>query len=110
MKQKVFKTIDEQIDILKNRGMIINDVDKAKELLLRENYFFINGYRHIFIKNKKEGNFIPGVTFEELYAVFQFVILVFLYEIGIICGFVIVKILMNIKNRIRNSYNTNCDV
>ena len=72
MKQKVFKTIDEQIDILRNRGMIINDVDKAKELLLRENYFFINGYRHIFIKNKKEGNFIPGVTFEELYAVFQF--------------------------------------
>ena len=72
MKQKVFKTIDEQIDILKNRGMVINDIDKAKELLLRENYFFINGYRHIFIKNKKEGNFIPGVTFEELYAVFQF--------------------------------------
>ena len=52
--------------------MVINDIDKAKELLLRENYFFINGYRHIFIKNKKEGNFIPGVTFEELYAVFQF--------------------------------------
>lgn len=72
MKQKVFKTIDEQIDILRNRGMVINDIDKAKELLLRENYFFINGYRHIFIKNKKEGNFIPGVTFEELYAVFQF--------------------------------------
>ena len=72
MKQKVFKTIDEQIDILRNRGMIINDVDKAKELLLRENYFFIYGFRHIFIKNKKEGNFIPGVTFEELYAVFQF--------------------------------------
>ena len=46
VKQKVFKTIDEQIDILRNRGMIINDVDKAKELLLRENYFFIP-YIHI---------------------------------------------------------------
>ena len=72
MKLKEFKTIDEQIDILKERGLVINDIDKAKELLLRENYFFINGYRHIFIKNKKEGNFISGVTFEELYAVFQF--------------------------------------
>ena len=72
MKLKEFKTIDEQIDILKERGLVINDIDKAKELLLRENYFFINGYRHIFIKNKREGNFIPGVTFEELYAVFQF--------------------------------------
>ena len=52
--------------------MVINDIDKTEELLLRENYFFINGYRHIFMKNHKEDSFIPGTTFEELYAVFQF--------------------------------------
>ena len=28
MSNKAFKTIDEQIDILKNRGMVINDIDK----------------------------------------------------------------------------------
>ena len=72
MKTKEFKTLDEQIEILKNRGLVINDIDKTKELLLRENYFFINGYRHIFMKNHKEDSFIPGTTFEELYAVFQF--------------------------------------
>ena len=72
MKTKEFKTLDEQIEILKNRGLVINDIDKAEELLLRENYFFINGYRHIFMKNHKEDSFIPGTTFEELYAVFQF--------------------------------------
>ena len=72
MKTKEYKTLDEQIEILKNRGLVINDIDKAEELLLRENYFFINGYRHIFMKNHKEDSFIPGTTFEELYAVFQF--------------------------------------
>ena len=72
MKTKEFKTLDEQIEILKNRGLVINDIDKTEELLLRDNYFFINGYRHIFMKNHKEDSFIPGTTFEELYAVFQF--------------------------------------
>lgn len=72
MKTKEFKTLDEQIEILKNRGLVINDIDKTKELLLRENYFFINGYRHIFMKNHKDSLFISGTTFEELYAVFQF--------------------------------------
>lgn len=72
MKPKEFKTLSEQIDILKNRGLVINDVDKAEGLLLRENYFFINGYRHIFMKSSKGNDFIKGTTFEELYAVFQF--------------------------------------
>ena len=72
MKTKEFKTLDEQIEILKNRGLVINDIDGAKRLLLRENYFFINGYRHIFLKNRNGNDFIKGTTFEELYAVFQF--------------------------------------
>lgn len=72
MKLKEFKTLDEQIGILKERGLVINDVDKAKNLLLSENYFFINGYRHIFLKNSKSSEFISGTTFDELYALFQF--------------------------------------
>lgn len=72
MKTKEFKTLDEQVEILRSRGLVINDVDKTEGLLLRENYFFINGYRHIFMKNHKEDFFIKGTTFEELYAVFQF--------------------------------------
>ena len=72
MKTKEFKTLDEQIEILKTRGLVINDIEKAESLLLRENYFFINGYRHIFMKSTKSDDFIKGSTFEELYAVFQF--------------------------------------
>lgn len=71
-REKVFKTIDEQITILKAKGLLIPDSEKAKNILLRENYFFISGYRHIFIKSSKEGKFIPGTTFDELYSLFLF--------------------------------------
>lgn len=69
---KVFKTLDEQVEILRSKGLIIDDIDFAKDILLRENYFFISGYRHIFMTNSKENKFMPGTTFEELYAMFSF--------------------------------------
>ena len=47
-------------------------VIQAKNILLRENYFFLSGYRHLFTKSRKTENFIPGTTFEELYAMFVF--------------------------------------
>lgn len=72
MRKKIFKTLDEQIEILKSKGLVINDMEKAKNILLRENYFFISGYRHLFMKSKKDQTFIPGTTFEELYAMFVF--------------------------------------
>lgn len=70
MKSKIFKNLDEQIEILKSKGLIINDIAKAKEVLMRENYFFISGYRHLFMKN--DNMFISGTKFEELYAMFLF--------------------------------------
>ena len=71
MAAKVFRTIDEQLDILKSKGLAIEDYDRAKEILLRENYFFLNGYRSpLLISGSKR--FIDGSTFEELYALFSF--------------------------------------
>lgn len=70
--RKEFKTINEQLDILKDRGLIIEDELVAKDTLLRENYFFIMGYRHLFMKSAKESKFIPGTTFGELYSLFTF--------------------------------------
>lgn len=72
MSKKIFKTLDEQIEILQCRGLIVNDVDKARQILLRENYFFISGYRHLFMRSTKDNEFIKGTTFEELYATFVF--------------------------------------
>lgn len=69
---KVFKTIDEQVDILRSKGLVINDENYTKVTLLRENYFFLNGYRHVFMIYGNEKKFIPGTTFDELYSLFQF--------------------------------------
>ena len=70
MIEKQFKTLNEQIEIFKNKGLIISDEKYTKEVLLRENYFFITGYRHLFIT--KEKMYIKGTTFEEIYSLFLF--------------------------------------
>lgn len=72
MKSKIFKNLDEQIEILETKGLIINDKDMAKEVLFRENYFFVSGYRHLFMQSYRANQFILGTTFEELYSVFLF--------------------------------------
>ena len=72
MREKRFKTLDEQIEIFRHKGLVINDEKYAKEVLLRENYFFLNGYRHLFFKSQQDKSFIKGTRFEELYSVFLF--------------------------------------
>ncbi len=72
MKTKTFKSLDEQIQMLVDRGMIINDYDFTRKILLRENYFFVSGYRHLFLNSDENRNYITGTTFEELYAMFYF--------------------------------------
>ena len=72
MSTKVFRTIDEQIKILEDKGLIIDDIDYARDILIRENYFFISGYRHPFLKNKNDRYFLPNTKFSELYALFHF--------------------------------------
>ena len=71
MKSKTFKTLDEQIDILKNKGLVIEDIDETRKILLRENYFFLSGYRHLFLDSDGK-RFLDGTTFRELYAMFSF--------------------------------------
>lgn len=69
---KEFKKLDEQVEILKNKGLTVNNPEYAKEVLLRENYFFLNGYRHLFMKSATNKTYIEGTTFEELYSLFLF--------------------------------------
>lgn len=72
MNKKDFKTLEEQLNIFENKGLTIIDREKAKEILLKENYFFINGYRFIFMKSNSDRTFVKGSTFDELYAMFNF--------------------------------------
>ena len=44
MSDKGFKTIDEQISILKSRGLTICDEEQARNFLIRNNYYRISGY------------------------------------------------------------------
>lgn len=69
---KTFKTLDEQVDILRNKGLVIDDVERAKEILLRENYFFISGYRHLFFRSNENKKFIQNTNFREIYGLFNF--------------------------------------
>lgn len=72
MSTKQFMNLEEQLEILKSRGLIVEDETKAKIILLRENYFFLSGYRHVFLRSSKDRTYVPGVTFDELYALFTF--------------------------------------
>lgn len=72
MIEKNFKNLEEQIEIFKHKGMKIVDEKYAKKVLLRENYFFINGYRHLFLKSYDDRSFKEGTTFEEMYSLFLF--------------------------------------
>ena len=72
MRDKQFKNLDEQLEIFKYKGLVIEDEDFAKTVLLRENYFFLNGYRHLFMKSANNKRYIEGTAFEELYSLFLF--------------------------------------
>ena len=69
--EKNFKNLNEQVDILRFKELIINDENYAKKVLLRENYFFLMGYRHLFME-PGDKKFKNGTTFEELYSLFLF--------------------------------------
>ncbi len=70
-----YKTFDQQIEILQNRGLIINDIEYAKEILSIHNYYnVINGYKNLFCYADENGNekFISGTTFDEIYSLYEF--------------------------------------
>lgn len=60
MKHKPYLTIDEQIKLLSSdRGLIIDDINKAKEALLNLNYYRLSGYS---LTLRKITNFIKVLT------------------------------------------------
>ena len=72
MGPKTFNTLDEQIAILRQKRLVVDDIDYAKEVLLRENYFFLSGYRHLFLRPDGSRKFISGTNFREIYGLFNF--------------------------------------
>ena len=70
---KEFKTLEEQIDLLKSRGLVFLDETFALTKLREDNYYsVINGYKDLFLDQNNQNKFITGATFEEIYSLFEF--------------------------------------
>ncbi len=71
---KAFKTLRQQLRILRNRGLYVPKDGKPMRVLQEENYYaLINGYKELFLGANASAvdqseTFIPGSTFEEIYS------------------------------------------
>ena len=63
-------TINQQIDILLQRGCIINDREYAAECLTRINYYRLAYYFAPFLEHK--GKYKDGTTFEQIMRIYDF--------------------------------------
>lgn len=69
MEDKEFKTIDEQLEILKSRGLIVEDEFIAKEFLLYNNYYRISGYS---LTLRENDIFHESTTFKNIIDIYNF--------------------------------------
>lgn len=69
MAVKTFKTISEQLEILKSRGLKVDDEVKAREFLLKNNYYRISGYS---LTLRDHDTFFPQATFQNIIDIYQF--------------------------------------
>ena len=67
---KLHKSIDEQIELLKSRGLIINDLNLAKFALTNINYYRLSGY--LFEFKNPDDTYLPGITFERILNLYTF--------------------------------------
>lgn len=69
---KPFKTIDEQIEILKNRGLNVIDEEKTKRTLLCNNYYNVINYYSKFFMVQNSDSYCANARFDEIINVYYF--------------------------------------
>ena len=67
---KPFKTVEEQIEILENRGLIINNKNYAKFILSNVNYYRFTAY--LLTYKNADDTYVEGITFEMIYHLYNF--------------------------------------
>ncbi|WP_225666753.1 Abi family protein [Lactococcus garvieae] len=75
MTEKVFKSISEQIELLKSKNLkFVDEVTAAQNLSNFGYYEIINGYRTTFLdlNSTEECRFKDGTTFEDIFALYYF--------------------------------------
>ncbi|SJX70217.1 Hypothetical SAV0801 homolog in superantigen-encoding pathogenicity islands SaPI [Weissella confusa] len=73
--EKIWLSIDDQIRLLKSRGMLISDDEysaTATALMKYGYYEIINGYREPYLVNGQHDEFVPGTRFHDLFKLFEF--------------------------------------
>lgn len=66
---KPFKTIEEQISILEDRGLIIDDEEVAKKFLANLNYYRLSAYT---LTLRKDDHFYANVNFSDIMQIYRF--------------------------------------
>ena len=60
------RTIEQQVSILKSRGMLFSNEEKAKEQLARTSYFRLKYYWKDLIEDAETGDFFEGTDFDSV--------------------------------------------
>ena len=69
-KIKEFLKLDELIKIIKLKGIKIEDEKNVKDILMKNNYYVITGYRTLFMD--KNHNYRENTSFENIYNLYLF--------------------------------------
>lgn len=64
-------TFDEQIGKLKSHGIVMTDIEKAKDILKRINYYRFTGYALQFRKDPAGSDYKEGTTFKIVYHLYR---------------------------------------
>lgn len=93
MAEKVFKSYNSQLRILRSRGLIVKS--SAKKVLESENYYnVINGYKDVFLNHTATTEtYKAGAEFTEIFA---------LYEFDRELRYIFLKRLLKIENQIKS--------
>lgn len=71
MEKKVYKNVNELIEILSSRGMTFSRPIRAKRLLTQNNYYSVTAFKHLFYKSGTR-LYIEGTDFEDLFTVYVY--------------------------------------
>ncbi|MDE5643619.1 MAG: Abi family protein [Muribaculaceae bacterium] len=100
-------TLDKQIDLLRSRGMIINDVEKAKEVLLDVGYYRLGFYwfpleKSYPEKRNRTHEFAAGTNFDDAVKLYYFD-----YKLRSILSYNINRIEINFRNFLTYTLSNN---
>jgi len=65
-------TVQEQIQLLKSRGLQIPDEERATRYLQNISYYHLSGYMHPFLADKKQHQYKPNVSFDDIINLYRF--------------------------------------